>query len=227
MPHREPVLRQIIPLALANADSVTVHLNGYSEVPEYLANEPKVRIFHYLKNQGSIVRFAHLQDEYDYTFLLDDDLIPTQQFFDVSLEAAARITDGVVTFYGFNWNPDKGFRPRRIGANAEMKVDTEVMGFGVGISCIRRGFLPSPSAVVNNMNDISVGLHYASRGVRMVIPKHPGGLVKCISAEKLPKMVQTMKDVRHARAIRGPLQKQFAIKHQEVFTGLYNRIINS
>jgi hypothetical protein len=88
IPLRKNVLQSTVNSILPHVDHLHVYLNNYDAIPHFLLNNPKITVAQSQQygDNGDAGKFWWSNNINGYHFVLDDDLIYSQKFFDLLIE---------------------------------------------------------------------------------------------------------------------------------------------
>lgn len=182
IPTRKNLLKRTLE-SLYGQDDITVMLNGYKTVPDFV-EKMGVKYVITDNKMGDAHKFQGVDDLKGYIFTCDDDLIYPKNYIEVLKNAVDRY--GVASFHGrkMKKRPVEGYYKRgrdvqyRCLYEVEMDLKVDVVGTGV------LGFHSDVVKVrfsqflTRNMADVWFSVICRSQGVDMFVIKHKEGWIE-------------------------------------------------
>jgi len=184
IPSRQESLRQCVRSIYNQVDKVYVMLNGYSEVPSFLRELPKVQAEVLDNSLGDAARYSHFGEDDGYSFFCDDDLIYSRNYCQYLIYKYNQHKGCLVTLHG------KVYHRPIISAHRGIKENYRCLGTvqgdhivdtgGTGVMLIKTGDLKISLDDFKkpNMADIWIAKLSHEQNVKIVVVEHKAGIVK-------------------------------------------------
>jgi len=194
IPEREEMLRVMVASILPQVDRLNVMLNGYNQVPSWLADS-KITYTLLDNSTGDAAKFYGVERLKGYIFTCDDDILYPVDYIDRLTEAIERhYRRAIIAFHGRTMLPKpvrSYYRDRYeafhylFGLDYDAKVSTVgtgVMGFHSSTIRLKYADFRLP-----NMADIWIAKFAKEHGVPLVVARHGAMWLRSLDAEgKMP-----------------------------------------
>lgn len=180
IPSRVESLRQCVQAIYPQVDKVYVMLNGYSEVPSFLRELPKVQAEVLDNSLGDSAKFLHVSDDDGWCVVLDDDLVPNRNYVEY-LKRGWEKHGGAVSLHGRTYKYPVGRFRKSYTANyrclGSVESDTGVNLIGTGCLFFDNHEIQLDLSVFEHkfMADVLFSRFCYTRGIPMTVLKHRAG----------------------------------------------------
>lgn len=189
-PAREKSLRNVVASIIHQVDHLYVYLNEYSFIPEYL-NNPKITVYRshdHIGDLGDVGKFFYQEVEKNiegYFLTIDDDLIYAPKYVELLISNIEKYQrKNIVTCHGrkfLKYPLTTMYHDPFVGANCTKGNNNDIVvdfgGTGVmGYHSDTIRFSMQDFTYIN-MTDVFVGIIAQRKGVPIVCPTFPKGLI--------------------------------------------------
>ncbi len=215
-PARIKSLERAVNSMLPFADRIRVYLNGYTEVPDFLKNNPII-LYEIggpdIRAKGKFFWAGKHRDE--YYFSVDDDFLLTEEYVKGHLAALERYGNSVfVTSHALLLKPGaKTTLPKNRMVyhkclEDQPEDDWATIG-GTGVMCfdLSRFTVPAECIVNDRLIDIGVALHLRRNNIPLLVRKHLGSELIDIAGNDSSALWRTSKNVANEQEM---LLKEFS-----------------
>jgi hypothetical protein len=160
LPERVDSLERTVKSILPQVNFVKVMLNGHTEVPKFLLNNPRISYVLMNNEFADSAKFLSVEDYSGYVFTLDDDLVVPNWYCDYMIEGVKKY-NAIVSLHGRTMRPKPvhsyyhGFQ-KVYACLSQVNEDVKVDVVGTGIMCFHTDiYTISPSdCPIPNMADV-------------------------------------------------------------------------
>ncbi len=194
IPPRLPNLAESLPGLLRQCDRLHMHINGPCAVPDYIRDEPKIRLTHTQENLGGLVKFTAARATRGYFLAVDDDIVYPDDYAAVMIHALRQAGGpAVACAHGEIFHPYlplARYYHHRIFFNFEEPLVATrpvlIPGSGTTAYDTRRFVMVPDDFKVPHMEDIWVARRAADEGVRVLCVGRPAGWMRQLPVRATP-----------------------------------------
>lgn len=182
MPSRVEGLKHVVDRLIGQADELCVHLNGYSEVPGFLAGDSRLQV-HTGEDLGDRAKFLSLESFAGYYFTVDDDIDYPKFYVDFCIDGIEKYDrKAVVGWHGAILSPNfsdyyDGDSRQVLSYRTHRRDDTFVHILGTGCAAFHTDTIDVSRGDfrVANMADVFFALEGQRQEVPFVVLAHRKG----------------------------------------------------